>query len=154
MKTIAKYKKTVWGNVSKYVRMKAASKICVSCGKPITGNVQAGHWIAKGTGVHEAVRFDERNIHPQCFFCNNMLDGNIVFYTEYLQTRYNEATLEDLKKCSKIKVRWTLEILEWINQRAKNNLKRLEKGLDTKMITWYTIDNACGKLKRGDYVEP
>lgn len=131
----------LWINVDGRIVPNGAEQICVSCGKPINGAVHAGHWIAKAIGTHEAVRFDERNLHPQCYYCNCMLDGNIVFYTEWMKRRYNEAVLEDLRVCSKIKVRWTMEILEWINKRAKANMERLRKGLPTKPITWHTIDH-------------
>lgn len=140
------FKKTVWSNFSKYIRRKeqtqAGQHICVSCGRPINGAVHAGHYIAKGTGVHEAVRFDERNVHCQCYYCNNMLEGNTAHYHTWMLKKYGQPVIDDLLRLSKMKIRWSLDTLEWINTRSKENLKLLEKGLDTHPITWYTLDRS------------
>lgn len=154
--TITKYKKTVWTNFSKYIRtalIKRYGNVCCSCGKPINGAAHAGHYIAKGTGVHEAVRFDQRNIGLQCYYCNMFLDGNIAHFHTWMVEKRGQHIIDDLLLLSKKKIKWNIDILKWINGVAKANLHTLEHykpGTPLYPITWYTIERELRRLDNAE----
>lgn len=51
--------------------------ICISCGEPKgLDQMNAGHYWP--VGGHEAVRYDEDNVHGQCIYCNNFASGGKV----------------------------------------------------------------------------
>lgn len=71
--------------------------VCISCGasKEVT-EMHAGHYFP--VGGHEAVRFDEDNVHGQCRHCNYFKHGNEKGYRVNLikkigQERFNKLEL-------------------------------------------------------------
>lgn len=51
--------------------------VCISCGEPKgLDQMNAGHYWP--VGGHEAVRYDEDNVHGQCIYCNNFAAGGKV----------------------------------------------------------------------------
>jgi hypothetical protein len=67
-----------------YIRMRdtlydksTAYFICISCNQPKgLDQMNAGHFWP--VGGHEAVRFDEDNVHGQCIYCNNFASNGVV----------------------------------------------------------------------------
>ena len=43
---------------------------CISCGRE--RELEAGHFLPR---QHTATRYDERNVHGQCSYCNRWLHG-------------------------------------------------------------------------------
>jgi len=91
-------KKRLWSLVSKYIRTKAAVNdyvTCITCGttKPIK-EMQAGHWIPQAKG--DALRYEEENIHPQCYRCNVNLSGNAGQYYQYMINFYGKDKMDDM----------------------------------------------------------
>jgi len=71
---------------SQFIRLKFAGDggivSCFTCGFKKHWTLQeAGHYIKRG---HLYLRWDERNVYPQCFECNQVLHGNIAEYTQRL----------------------------------------------------------------------
>ncbi len=56
--------------------------------------MDAGHYIASSISL--ALRFDERNVHPQCTACNRFRHGNMAQYALELQKKYGPDILEEL----------------------------------------------------------
>ena len=86
------------GLVSRYVRLKAADHRgiahCVSCGKADHWqNMDAGHFVSRQA---TAVRFDLRNIHPQCRRCNRFSSDHLIGYTIWMQEKYGDAVIAEL----------------------------------------------------------
>lgn len=51
--------------------------ICISCNQPKgLDQMNAGHFWP--VGGHEAVRYDEDNVHGQCIHCNNFASNGVV----------------------------------------------------------------------------
>jgi len=94
-----KLKDKLWKLFSLYIRTKYSDPRgyvrCVTCSikKPIK-EMQAGHFIHGG----EMIRFDERNVHPQCPRCNKFLHGNLISYTLFIAEKYGEDTIDDLRR--------------------------------------------------------
>ena len=68
-KKLSTVKKRVWTLISRYIRLKNADHngyvSCVTCGSTKHyKELQAGHFIPQAQG--NAVKFDLRNIAPQC----------------------------------------------------------------------------------------
>lgn len=81
--TITKAKEKAWPMFSKYIRLKASNQQglvkCITCEAwgPWDIWAQAGHFIP---GRGNAVLYDERQVHPQCYHCNCNLYGNWPVY--------------------------------------------------------------------------
>jgi predicted amidophosphoribosyltransferase len=83
--------------MSKYIIARDYGICCTCKGK---GN-QAGHFFPSGFW---GTRFDERNVHCQCYRCNIPLKGNMIAYYEFMENKYGKKIIEQLKKQS----HWTL----------------------------------------------
>lgn len=94
------YKKRLWKLVSEYVRRKDADKNgyvrCISCGaKKHWKDLQAGHYIPKSRG--NCIYWEEKNIHPQCSYCNLYLHSNHNPYALALIEKYGQDILKELE---------------------------------------------------------
>jgi len=71
---------------SQYIRKKNADKngncSCCTCGKVLHWKeIQAGHFMSR---KHYSIRWDERNVHPQCVACNVFRYGEQYKYSIFL----------------------------------------------------------------------
>jgi len=98
-------KKKAWAVFSRYIRRRGAWEQdgvwvnqCVTCKaiRGITGKgcLQAGHFIP---GRGNAVLYDERCVHPQCYVCNVRESGRWVEYDEFMRDRYGEELVAEIK---------------------------------------------------------
>jgi hypothetical protein len=67
--------KELWKNMSKYIRVKYTGDDglceCMTCGcLRHPSKLQGGHVFPKGSIRYRALEFDERNVFPQCGYCN------------------------------------------------------------------------------------
>ena len=90
---------------SQYIRLEAAAGRgycqCVTCGKrlPWNKNMHAGHFIVR---QWMNTRYDISNVHPQCNYCNTFLNGNYENYYPYMLDKYNQETIDTLKRLSRL----------------------------------------------------
>lgn len=83
---------------SRYIRLRDSNDgyvACVTCGKikPIN-EMTVGHFIKRQfTGT----RYDERNVFPQCRYCNNFLQGNDHKFAEFLKERFGPNIIDILE---------------------------------------------------------
>jgi hypothetical protein len=83
-KSIATLKKELQEVFNKYIRIRDTRNdkgqpyfICISCNQPKgLDQMNAGHFWP--VGGHEAVRYDEDNVHGQCIYCNNFASNGVV----------------------------------------------------------------------------
>ena len=71
---------------SQYIRKKNADKngncSCCTCGKVLHWKeIQACHFMSR---KHYSIRWDERNVHPQCVACNVFRYGEQYKYSIFL----------------------------------------------------------------------
>jgi hypothetical protein len=72
---------------------------CITCGvRKYYKELQAGHFIP---GRHNAILFDERGVHPQCFHCNMSvavggLNGNPRKYDAFMRKTYGDGVVAEL----------------------------------------------------------
>ncbi len=110
---------------SKYIRLKDCDNngiaICVTCAKPhYWKDIQAGHFMSR---KHYSIRWDERNVKPQCKACNVFRYGEQYKYSLYL----GKELSDELHSLSHKIVKFSSdELNEMINYYTKL-VKELEK---------------------------
>ena len=95
---------------SEYIRRRDANHSlsgaakCCSCYRPFHWTIMdAGHYIKRGKA---ATRYDERNVHAQCHWCNRFQDGAMPGYTLFLIRRYGPDIIETLYEKSTQEHKW------------------------------------------------
>lgn len=94
---------------SVFIRLNHADEFgnvkCVTCGKVMRWeSAHAGHFVRRR---HFSVRWDERNVHPQCVHCNTFLDGNEGEYARFILDTYGRETLDELLGMKNVTKKWT-----------------------------------------------
>ena len=107
-----------------YIRERDKGKDCISCGKPLTGKFDAGHYVSSGSC--KALTFDEDNVNGQCVTCNQHLHGNLIKYRQGILKRYNERTVKRLENHSHDVRKYTRNELKAITKEYKDKLKQLK----------------------------
>ena len=117
LRTTSDYIKEAQKWVNKFVRIRDKDKGCVSCDAPLNGKFDAGHFFS--AGGFGSVRFDVRNIHGQCVYCNQWEHGNLYKYHIRLLARIGLKEFEDLERQSKKMKKWDKEELKEIIKEYK-----------------------------------
>lgn len=121
--TIQDYVKLAQQVFNKYIRLRDAGNVCISCQKkPLKEN--AGHFY--NANNHWSVRFDERNVHLQCEHCNTYLSGNLIYYRENLLTKIGIEEFESLSAEAMKTRKFTINELKEIIATYKKKCKELE----------------------------
>jgi len=100
-------KNKLWKIVSEYIRRRDADDEglveCCTCKKVGHWNrMQAGHFVASSQG--NATRWDERNIHAQCYRCNINLGGNGPEYYPFMVNKYGLDFVNELRSRPMVKL--------------------------------------------------
>lgn len=109
---------------NEYIRLRDKDKPCISCGKPLIGKYDAGHFIP---ATKQSLRFNEDNVHGQCVYCNQHLHGNITKYSYNLPKRIGWERFETLYELEHKEFKVSIE---WIKEKIihyKNKIKEYEK---------------------------
>ena len=103
---------------SRYIRKRAADHAgwceCVTCGLSVPlEDIQAGHFVKRG---HASVRWDERNVFPQCKGCNHFKDGAQDEMALHIVKIHGVEVLHELLRLKHTAKHWTMpelrELLE------------------------------------------
>lgn len=109
---------------SQYIRLSNSKNgfcKCVTCDRSYEWKkIQAGHFMSR---KHYSVRWDERNVKPQCYGCNVMQQGRQFEYSRYL----GEDLANELYMLSKQVVKFTEGDLLELTDVYKNKLKALQR---------------------------
>lgn len=109
--------------VNTFIRMRDG-KNCISCGKSgDTGAWHAGHF--KAQGGNSALRFDENNIHVQCYRCNVELSSNQSGYRPALIEKIGIDEVIRLETTKNTKL-WTVDELKDIIKTYKQKIKDIK----------------------------
>jgi hypothetical protein len=99
VRPIGKLKEDLDRVYSLYIRLKYAKDglcRCVTCGKVLHfKDIQNGHYESR---IHTALRWDDRNCHPQCMPCNVFKHGNMPEYALFMIKTYGEDILNQLSR--------------------------------------------------------
>ena len=88
---------------SPYIRLSNADNAgyctCVTCNKKFYWKeIQAGHFMSR---KHYSIRWDERNVKPQCVACNVYRAGEQYKYSLYLGNNLSKTLLEESRELRK-----------------------------------------------------
>jgi hypothetical protein len=120
--TLQDYFKIAQTHFNKYIRMRDAGNLCISCQKkPKKEN--AGHYFSAGT--HTNVRFDEMNVHLQCEHCNTFLSGNLIEYGIHLENKIGADEFTMLRERAYITRKYTKEELKELAEYYKQKCKEI-----------------------------
>ncbi len=134
MAELSKAKKKAWDSFSIYIRTRDAIKTtntttnckCVTCNRilPLKGHggLQAGHFIA---GRHNAILFEETNVHAQCYGCNVMKKGNTTEYWLFMEKEYGRKEIDRLLALDKTTVQYKVYDFLELNEKFKKKLTDL-----------------------------
>lgn len=104
-KSLSRIKKELWKLTSDFVRKRDCG-ICFTCGRFAEGSAyHAGHYIPASIGGIE-LKYDERNIHGQCYHCNINLGGYGVMYHRRMLEIYGKELVEELWRIKNLKSHW------------------------------------------------
>ena len=116
-KTYAQLKKQLDATFSEYIRRKESDSngyvSCVCCGvsRHWKDRMHCGHYIPR---EKTAIRWDERNCHPQCAEDNykQKLTGDCTEYTIWMIENLGYTTIQDLQEIKNSKVKLTRNDLQ------------------------------------------
>jgi len=127
----SKLKNNAWGIFSKYIRQKYAKngKVqCITCESWFDfKKIHAGHFIP---GRHNAVLFDERNVHPQCYVCNVLFGGNGPKYYKFMLKKYGQDVIDELENLDRSIKKYSSEDYLRIHDEYKKKYTSLIATLD------------------------
>lgn len=85
--SLKKAKALAWKACSDYIRERD-NWTCFTCGRTGKGSaIHAGHFYPKKIGGF-LLRFNEFNIHAQCYSCNRHFDGMGIIYSINYRAKY------------------------------------------------------------------
>lgn len=99
---------------------------CISCNKPSTGQIHAGHY--RSTKAAPQLRFNEDNVQSQCAHCNMYNSGNIGEYRIHLIKKIGIERVEALENDNALK-RYTIDDAIAIGTMYKLKLKNAPKSV-------------------------
>ena len=122
--TIQDYIKLAQQTFNKYINLRDKKLPCISCGKPITGRVNASHYF--NANNHWNVRFNEFNVHSSCITCNQYLSGNLIEYRKGLINKIGEEQLTLLELEANKTRKFTIEELKETINTYKQKIRQYE----------------------------
>lgn len=114
---------------SKYIRLKDADEngyaICVTCGDSGKWTLmECGHFISRS---HMYTRFSELNCACQCHDCNSRLRGNIIKFSQYLES-IRPGSVELLTEHGQTIYRYSITELKSMISDYTHKVKLLKNG--------------------------
>lgn len=103
---------------SQYIRRSHADEggtvRCVTCpALMFWKEADCGHWVKR---QHMSVRWDERNVGPQCTRCNHFNGGRQDEFSGYIIKRYGVAVHDELLQLKHQQKKWVrFELEEKVN---------------------------------------
>lgn len=94
-KSLVRKLDTLWSKIIRTRDCPGGFGKCITCGriKPYS-EMDCGHYVGR---EHWATRWNEKNCHAQCRYCNRMQEGNKGIYAREIDKRYGAGTAEMLE---------------------------------------------------------
>ena len=126
IKTPSQWRNELQTIFNRWVRLRDKSLGCISCGRPLVGKYDAGHYYS--VGAYPSLRYHPDNCHGQCVECNQHRHGNLIEYGERLIERIGPERLEELKRLRREMLRLTIPEMRDAIKTYKTKIKELEHG--------------------------
>lgn len=121
---IAQLKRLADKEFSKAIRLRDTSNgwgPCITCQKNLpTASLHAGHFMSRR---HSSTRYDEENVNAQCAGCNTFNHGEQFRYGIEVDLKYGPGTANKLLLKSQEYHKFTIEELEGIITKAREDIK-------------------------------
>ena len=121
LKTNSDHVKELQVIFNKFIRARDKGLNCISCGNPAKKE-NAGHY--RSAGGSPEYRFNEKNVHLQCEYCNTFLHGNLIEYRKGLIKKIGLEEVEKLESKTEAKKYSILELIE-MKVIYKDKIKKL-----------------------------
>ena len=120
------YEKDLEKVFNEFIRLRDKDEPCISCDAPAgTYKLTAGHYFP--AGHNKNVRFDEDNVHSQCWFnCNSRKSGNLSEYLPRLINKIGKERFEELKERKNTPRHFTIPELVIMKVTYKDKIKTLK----------------------------
>lgn len=106
----------LWTVFSKYIRQRDRDKSCITCGLPLAGDIQAGHYIPVGDSS-VTMWFREDNVHGEHSNCNaNWNDWHLVPMRKNLVKLYGEDHVSEMDSYAGRKDSQKLEEIVYVDK--------------------------------------
>ena len=121
----------LWKVFSIFIRLRDSDSNgigrCFTCHRFVVWNKngQCGHGIPR---QHMSTKYDEKNNHLQCKFCNGPEGGNQAIYKENVIKKYGPETWKLLELKSRSIFRWTQFEVDALTDHYKQEVRKLAKG--------------------------
>lgn len=117
--------KKLWKVFSEYIRRRYADDSgyckCITCGVvKHWKEMDAGHGIGR---QHWGVRYNERNVHPQCKKCNGFDGGRMDAYKEAVNKMYGSQTWDLMLLASKKASKMSQSEIDLLEKYYKQKIK-------------------------------
>jgi hypothetical protein len=123
VKTTSQWRNELQTIFNRWVRMRDAKLGCISCGRPLVGKYDAGHYYS--VGAYPSLRYHPDNCHGQCVECNQHRHGNLIEYGERLTKRIGVERVEELRRVRTQMVRLTIGEIKDAIKLYKRKIKEL-----------------------------
>lgn len=125
---LTKSKEKLW-ELCKQITRQTYGDTCYTCGSTgLSGsNWQTGHFLTSSTCSME-LRYDLKNLRPQCMPCNKWKSGNWPAYERHLIKDHGEAYVAELKERNERTKGGNYGIF-WIREKTEEYKKLLNHGV-------------------------
>jgi len=117
--------KTLQKIFNRFIRLRDAEYPCISCGRdnppffPRKGQWDAGHF--RSVGGNPELRFEEKNCHKECVYCNTKDSEHLVKYQDNLAKIFGQERVDWLKGPHEAKHYTIPELKDLITHYRKKN---------------------------------
>lgn len=120
---------TLWRHFSLFIRLRDSDENgiakCFTCGRAHHyKEMDAAHYISRR---HMSTKYNQRNVHACCVYCNKWLSGNLVVYSRNLDIKYGEGTALKLEIESKQLKKLSQFEIKAMSDHYRNEAKKLLK---------------------------
>jgi len=130
-KKLSTVKKQAWSAFSEYIRVRDCLKttgdpdrgLCVTCNREYERKqLQAGHFIQ---GRTNAILFDEKGVHGQCYACNVGRHGATEDYWVFMEKEYGRKIIDEIMANRHKQLKFSVSDLEALTVYYKDRTKEL-----------------------------
>lgn len=127
LKTKSDYEKDLERIFNQFIRERDYDLQCVSCSAESgTYKLTAGHFFPAGS--YKNVRFNEDNVHGQCWFnCNKNRHGNLQEYRPQLILRIGQERFDELERYAREPRHYSIPELIILKQEYKEKIRKLKQ---------------------------
>lgn len=126
---LAKAKQKLWATLKQVIDIRDGN-VCISCGTVglVGHNKHGGHFIASAS-CGGFLRYDLRNVHNQCAYCNLYSNGAGPEYTVNLQKKYGKDFVEKIIADKNVVIKLDVSYVEAMTEYYESLLTKTQKQL-------------------------